>query len=200
MMRMILASLIALGTWTLAVPGSGAPTFFSQRLFSQAWADQKDKRLPDLFKRLKTAPSSSDAALIESDIWKIWFETNNAELDALMDRGSTAMEAQDFPAALDAFNQIIKTRPDFSEGWNRRATLYYLMGDYKKSLADIDRTLKLEPKHFGAISGQGLVNMQLDHLEAAEESYKHVLAISPKNVGAQRNLDTVRELIKKKSI
>ncbi len=71
MMRMILAALIALGAWTLAPPGSDSPGAKGPALFSEAWADQKDKRLPALFKRLKSAPSSSDAALIESDIWKI---------------------------------------------------------------------------------------------------------------------------------
>ncbi len=196
MKRIVLAVLAvstALGIWTVAAPGPVS-------LVSRAWADQKDKRLPGLFKKLKSAPTPSDAALIESDIWKIWFESGDKELDALMDAGSEAMQGRDYQAALAAFNAIIKKRPDFAEGWNRRATLYYLMGEYDKSLADIDKTLKLEPKHIGAISGQGLIRMQQDKFEEAEKAYQRVLAISPRNAGAKSNLETVRDLIKKRSI
>ena len=117
-----------------------------------------------------------------------------------MAEGEDAMGSNDFKTALDRFNLVIKKRPDFAEGWNRRATLYYLMGEYQKSLADIDRTLKLEPRHIGALSGLGLVDTQLDKLEAAAKAYERVLAISPQNTGAQRSLDAVREAIKKRSI
>ena len=195
MKRITLALLAALGAWTLSLPQTGVPSFTAQ-----AQADQKDKRLPALFKKLKAAPTTSDAALIESDIWKIWFETHDKELDALMDAGGVSMQGREFEGALIAFNEIIKKRPDFAEGWNRRATLYYLMGEYDKSMADIAQTLKLEPKHIGAISGMGLIDIEQEKFEDAEKAYKRVLEISPKNLGAQKNLETVRELIKRKSI
>jgi tetratricopeptide (TPR) repeat protein len=188
MRRAAFAGLVALAAVTLA--GS----------FSQALADQTDKRLPGLFRTLKTAPDTDSATAIEQEIWRIWFESGNAEIDTLMAQGADAMEANDYPTALERFNAIIAKRPKFAEGWNRRATLYYLMGEYKKSLADIDHTLKLEPRHIGALSGLGLVNTQLDKLEAAEDAYKRVLAISPQNGNAQQNLEAVRALIKKRSI
>ncbi|HEY1721917.1 MAG TPA: tetratricopeptide repeat protein [Magnetospirillaceae bacterium] len=197
MRRILLALSVALAAWTLSLPapGSIAPGFTQP-----ARADQKDKRLPALFKRLKAAPDPDAAVLIESDIWKIWFETGDKDIDAMMGAGQTAMEGQDFQGALAAFNAIIKKRPDFAEGWNRRATLYYEMGEYGKSLADIAQTLKLEPHHIGAISGMGLIDIQLEKFEDAEKAYLRVLAISPQDLGAQRNLDAVREIIKKKSI
>jgi len=197
MTRFVLAGLMALAFLTSTMSGGG---FLAGPRFSQALADQTDKRLPDLFSELKKAPDADTAAAVETKIWQIWFESGNAELDALMAEGSDAMESDDYKTALDRFNQIIAKRPDFAEGWNRRATLYYLMGEYKKSLADIDRTLKLEPRHIGALSGLGLVNTQLDKFEAAADAFKRVLAISPQNMSAQRNLDAIREIIKKKSI
>jgi tetratricopeptide (TPR) repeat protein len=193
MRRYLLACVAVFVALALAEPDNSG-------LLSPAFADQKDERLPDLFTQLKQAPDADTATAIEQKIWRIWFESGSAELDALLAEGADAMGSNDFKTALDRFNLIIKKRPDFAEGWNRRATLYYLMGEYKQSLADIDRTLQLEPRHIGALSGLGLVNTQLDKLEAAEDAYKRVLAISPRNAGAQRSLDAVRAAIKKRSI
>ena len=198
MIRFALVGLVALGAFTMTLPGLTAPS--ASGLFTQALADQKDGRLPGLFVDLKKAPDARTAEQIEQQIWQIWFDSGSKELDALMAEGADAMQSSDYKTALDRFNQIVKKRPDFAEGWNRRATLYYLMGEYKKSLADIDRTLKLEPRHIGALSGLGLVNTQLDKFEAAADAFKRVLAISPQNMSAQRNLDAIREIIKKKSI
>ncbi len=163
-------------------------------------ADQKDPRLPALFARLKAAPSNDVASAIESRIWAIWFESGDAEIDKLLDTGSQAMAVQDFPAALDAFNRVVDKRPDFAEGWNRRATLYYLMGEYQKSLDDIARTLALEPRHFGALSGLGLVNLKLDRMAAAAQAFERVLAIDPRSEAAQQDLDMINAVLKRKSI
>jgi tetratricopeptide (TPR) repeat protein len=130
----------------------------------------------------------------------MWFEAGEPELDRLMAEGASAMDAQDFQTALGRFDAIIGKRPDFAEGWNRRATLYYMMGDYQKSLADIDRTLELEPRHIGALSGLGLVNLQLDRDEAAADAFRRVLDIDPQNVNAKKNLAIVNDFLKRKSI
>jgi len=167
---------------------------------ASAGADQKDPRLPALFAKLKDAPSSDAASAIESRIWTIWFASGDPEIDKLLDAGSQAMSARDFKAALDAFNRVIEKRPDFAEGWNRRATLYYLMGEYRKSLDDIGRTLALEPRHFGALSGLGLVNLKLDRMAAAAQAFERVLAIDPRSDAAQQNLDMINAALKRKSI
>jgi tetratricopeptide (TPR) repeat protein len=167
---------------------------------SPAGADQKDARLPALFAALKQAATPEAAAAIEAKIWAIWLEAGDPELDRLMAEGSAAMDAQDFPTALARFDALIANRPDFAEGWNKRATLYYLMGDYVKSIADIDRTLELEPRHIGALSGLGLCNLQLEREEAAADAFRRVLDIDPSNAAAKRNLDLVNDILKRKSI
>jgi len=163
-------------------------------------ADQKDMRLPPLFDALKAAPSPEEAAATESRIWAIWLEANDPGIDTLMAEGSAAMTAQQFGTAMEKFNAIVAQRPDFAEGWNKRATLYYLMGDYQHSLADIDHTLELEPRHIGALSGLGLVNIQMDREEAAADAFERVLNIDPQSVSAKTNLAIVKDILKRKSI
>lgn len=165
-----------------------------------ARADQKDSRLPGLFDQLKNAASNDAATDIESQIWTIWFQSGDPEIDKLLDAGSQAMNARDYPAALDAFTRIITKRPDFAEGWNRRATLYYVMGEYQKSLADIAKTLALEPRHFGALSGLGLVDLHLDRVEDAAKAYERVLAINPQSKDTRDTLDMINVVLKRKSI
>src|SRR3954469_10103291 len=138
----LLASLISLGFSTIAL------------------ADQRDPNLPTLFKFLKSMQHSDQASLVEDKIWEIWSVTGDAKLDTLMVSSSEAMERGDYPAALQAVDQILKAKPDFAEGWNKRATIYFLMGDYRKAIADIDRTLTLEPRHFGALAGLGMSYMK----------------------------------------
>jgi tetratricopeptide (TPR) repeat protein len=165
-----------------------------------AHADQKDARLPALFDRLKNAPSSDAASAIEQQIWAIWVVAGDPEIDRLMSEGEREMTETHFPQALQAFNQIIAKRPDFAEGWNRRATLYYLMGEYQKSLDDIARTLALEPRHFGALSGLGLVNIKLERMEDAAKAYQRFLAVDPQNEDARETLDMIDAVLKRKSI
>jgi tetratricopeptide (TPR) repeat protein len=190
MMRRLLSYLLVFVVLTLAAPG----------FVGTAGADQKDLRLPALFGQLKAAPTSEAAAAIERQIWDIWVEAGDPDIDALMSAGEAAMSAGDFPRALDAFNRIVEKRPDFAEGWNRRATLYYLMGEYQKSLDDIDRTLALEPRHFGALSGLGLVDLQLDREEAAAKAFQRVLDIDPRSESARQDLDALNAVLKRKSI
>lgn len=163
-------------------------------------ADQKDARLPELFEALKAAPDMESAQAIEAKIWIIWLEANDPEIDKLMTEGSEAMGIQRFGTALEKFNAIIAQRPDFAEGWNKRATLYFLMGNYQQSLADIDRTLELEPRHIGALSGLGLVNLRMEREEAAADAFERVLAIDPQNGSAKNNLTIVQDILKRKQI
>jgi tetratricopeptide (TPR) repeat protein len=190
MIRLFLSRAVVAGVVTVLAPG----------FVGDAHADQKDERLPALFGQLKDAPTSDAAAEIERRIWGIWIEAGDPEIDQLMAVGSAAMSAREFPAALSAFNRIVEKRPDFAEGWNRRATLYYLMGEYQKSLDDIDRTLALEPRHFGAMSGLGLVNLELDREAEAAKAYRRFLEIDPRNESARKNLDAIDAILMRKSI
>jgi tetratricopeptide (TPR) repeat protein len=167
---------------------------------TSASADQRDPNLPTLFNFLKSAKHSDQAGVVEDKIWEIWSMTGDPKLDGLMVSSSEAMERRDYPTALKDVDQILKAKPDFAEGWNKRATIYFLMGDYQKAIADIDRTLELEPHHFGALSGLGLVNIKLDRDEAALDAFERVLKVSPQSDSAKANIEFVKQRIKDKSI
>ena len=169
-------------------------------LAAGASADQRDPTLPTLFKFLKSATHSDQASLVEDKIWEIWSMTGDPKLDRLMATSSAAMERGDYPAAIKDIDEIVRAKPDFAEGWNKRATLYYLMGNYEQSLADIDYTLELEPRHIGALSGLGLVNIRMEREEAAADAFERVLRIDPQSVSARNNLAIVQDLLKRKQI
>jgi tetratricopeptide (TPR) repeat protein len=193
MMRRLLSCLafaVGFGVMAVAAPG----------FVGAARADQKDTRLPALFDQLKAAPTGDAAAAIERQIWNIWVEAGDPAIDQLMTAGSESMLARDFPAALVAYNRVVAQRPDFAEGWNQRATLYYLMGEYQKSLDDIARTLALEPRHFGALSGLGLVNIKLERMADAAKAFERYLDVDPRNQDARDTLDMINAVLKRKSI
>ena len=168
--------------------------------FAGARADQTDPRLKDLFESLRVASSPEAAADVETQIWEIWAKSGDPSLDQVFAVGSRAMAVGDAATALKIFDAIVKKAPNFAEGWNKRATIYYMMGNYEASLADIDRVLELEPHHFGALSGLGLVNIGLDRDEAALDAFERVLKVDPQSQAARINIEIVKQRIKDKSI
>ena len=156
-------------------------------------ADQTDKRLPPLFEQLKSAASDDEATVARAQIWKIWTSHPDPEINALMLRGLHAMAEDEEDQAVAAFGEIIKRQPDFAEGWNKRATAYFLMGDYDASVADIERTLQLEPHHFGALSGLGQIYLELDRKEAAFKAFEAALAIDPHLAGVRAAVESLKK-------
>ena len=148
-------------------------------LAGPAMADQKDERLDKLFDALLEAGSPQEAQLPEQMIWSVWLESGSPTVDLLMKKGVTAMSEGEAEAALVMFNTIVELAPDYAEGWNKRATLYYLMGRLEESISDCERTLKLEPRHFGALSGLGMIYVQLEQDAKALDAYKRALAVHP---------------------
>ena len=144
-----------------------------------AWAGQDDPRLPALFDHLKATRSPGEADTLQQAIWAVWMESDKAEVNLLMLEGLDAMNQGELPRALDAFDKMVKAAPDFAEGWNKRATVEFLMDDYKASVADIEKTLALEPHHWGALSGLGQIYLALDNEEAALRAFKKALEINP---------------------
>lgn len=163
-------------------------------------ADQKDARLPALFDQLKAATTPEAAKPVEMQIWSIWTASDNAEVNRLMAEGTAAMNMQDPKTALEDFTRIVEIAPDFAEGWNKRATLFYLLGQFDASMEDIDHTLELEPRHFGALSGLGLIQMMLEHDEQAVDAFERALSIHPQMTGPRANIEVLKERIKSKSI
>ena len=149
--------------------------------------NQKDERLDKLFAQLHATQNHQEARNIEGIIWKIWLQSGDQELDALMRRGIISMNSRDFEGALRAFDSVTTIAPEFAEGWNKRATLYWLMGALEKSVADIERTLALEPRHFGALSGLGMIRKAQNRPADAIEAYQEALNIYPSmpNAAAQ---------------
>ena len=140
-------------------------------------ADQRDPRLGELFVALVEAPDSTTAVTIEAAIWQIWLDGGDASLNELMVQGIEAMNARRFRDAVGRFTALIDSAPAFAEAWNKRATVYYLMDRFEDSVRDIERTLALEPRHFGAISGMGLIFLQRGDEEGALGAFEKVLEI-----------------------
>jgi tetratricopeptide (TPR) repeat protein len=126
--------------------------------------------------------------LAERALWEVWSRSGTEEVDDLLRAGIVEMQHGQLEASLDTFSEVIRRRPDFAEGWNKRATVYYLVGEYRKSAADCDEVLKRNPAHFGALSGYGMIWLRLDEPARALERFEQALAVNP-------NLDSVRETI-----
>lgn len=157
-----------------------------------ARARQDDPRLEALFARLKAAGSAAEAEPVEKEIWSVWGEAGEPAGDALMARGSEALARRDHLAAREAFDELVRRAPDFAEGWNKRATLHFVAGDYRASVEDIRRTLALEPRHFGALSGLGLIYLAIDRPEAAARSFEAALAVHPHLPGARAHVEMLK--------
>ncbi|MCB1884191.1 MAG: hypothetical protein KDG89_09375 [Geminicoccaceae bacterium] len=160
-----------------------------------AAADQNDPRLDALFARLKTAPSFEATRPIEHRIWEIWGESDDEQSDFLMKQGQVLMQGQAFREAITDYSLLIAHAPDFAEAWNKRATLNYIIGDLNASLLDIEKTLELEPRHFGALSGMGLVLMRLDREADALKSFEAALAIHPYLPAAKAHVEMLRDKV-----
>lgn len=157
-----------------------------------ALADQDDRRLDGLFERLHATGDAAESRGIEQEIWRIWLESDDAVVDRLMRQGMAAMGLRRLELALERFDRIVERAPGFAEGWNKRATVHYLMGDLQASVLDIERTLDLEPRHFGALSGLGLIYDAIDEPRAALRSFEAALRLNPHLEGTRERIEALR--------
>jgi tetratricopeptide (TPR) repeat protein len=157
-----------------------------------AVADQDDPRLDALFERLQETRSPLEARMTEQQIWQVWLESGNAAVDRLMAQGIVAMREEHYDDALRAFDRMVGQAPDFAEAWNKRATVHYLLGNWTASVLDIERTLALEPRHFGALFGLGLIYDALEQPEAALRSYEATLQLNPNSESARTRIEELR--------
>ena len=135
--------------------------------------------LDTLFDALKVAPDEDSAKAIEERIWAIWTNSSSDTCNLLMSRVKTAIDEKNYELAIKLLDAIIAIKPDFVEAWNRRATVYYLKDDYAHSIADIGQVLAREPRHFGALSGLGLILQDIGDDKDALKAYRKALAIDP---------------------
>ena len=151
--------------------------------------------LDTLFVELEKAPSLAEAQRVERIIWAKWHWHKIPRLSQKLRLGTTYLQEKNFKKALYIFNNIIKEAPAFSEAYNKRATAYFLMKKYEKSLMDIKATLTLEPRHFGALSGLGLIFMNRGDFQRALMAFTAVLKIYPFSISAAANMKIIeREL------
>ena len=168
--------------------------------FSNTFAVERNQQLDGLFKELKTGEMLSNLT-IEQKIWKIWStHPKDENLTKLLQNGSDLVSKKKFFESIDIFTKVINFDPSWAEAWNKRATVFYLIGEFQKSQNDIDKVLELENRHFGALAGQGLVNIKLKNYEKAIESYKRALEIYPTMQSPEIMIKQIEEIIKEELI
>ena len=196
----------ALAALALALPAAAAQPEATPKIGPKGKWVQPPKKLPRmsmrdsvnnldfLFGALKAAPDEETAKAIEQRIWTLWLHSKSDTTNLLMSRVQKATEEKDTDLALKLLDAIIKIKPDYVEAWNRRATIYYMKHDYGRSLADIRHVLRLEPRHFGALSGLGLILQDIGDDKQALEVYRRTLKIYPR---IERVPDIVKQLQEK---
>ena len=163
-------------------------------------SDERDNKLNKLFIELKVN-QSNDAFIVEQEIWKLWStHPTDIKLTARLEEGAQFVRTQQLSKAIEIFTEVIKLDQNWAEAWNKRATVFYMMGKFKQSQEDIDKVLALEARHFGALAGQGLVNIQLKNYEKAILSYQQVKEIYPSMQSPEIMIRRIEELIKQQTI
>lgn len=156
--------------------------------------------LDKLFADLKRERNPQAADRIAKRIWNEWYKSGSASIDLMMKWSSDAVQAQKYNVALDFLDHVVTLQPDFAEGWNRRATVHFLMRQFGKSMADIERTLELEPRHFGALSGMAQIMKETGRKELALNAWQRVIDIYPAMRSAQDEIATLSEELAGESI
>jgi len=163
-------------------------------------ANDRDDQLNRLFNELKI----NNVALVygtEQKIWEIWStHPTDEQLTLKLSKGTDLMQGSTLSQSIEIFSDLIELDPNWAEAWNKRATALYLIGDYEGSQKDIDRVLELEDRHFGALAGQGLVNIKLENYEKAIESYKRAQEIYPAMQSPKIMIEQIEQLIKQQLI
>ena len=134
----------------------------------------------------------------EQGLWLLWSRSGDAGIDSLMAKGSEEMQTGRLEEAIQTFSQVIKAKPDFAEGWNKRATAYYLAAEYQRSLADCDEVLRRNPGHFGALSGAGQIHFALENYELALVWFRRALEVNPNMIGVEFNIHRAQERLQEK--
>lgn len=184
MRRLFVGSIIAFGlVWPLS-----------------AAADQKDPRLDELFAVLQTSTDPGAVSVAHGQIWEIWTRNEDAELTALMEEGIVLMSRQRLNEALAIFDDLVDIAPDYAEAWNKRATVHFMLGNLADSAADVDATLDLEPRHFGALSGLGQIELLRGHPEAALSAFEAALRVHPHLPGTRHLIEELRRAVDRNSL
>ena len=160
-----------------------------------ALADQNDPRLNNLFKKLNETENQDEIRDLISDIWNIWYEVDDPKVIEYFEKGIQAMNLRNYPLAIRFFNNLIEEDPNFAEGWNKRATVHFMMGNFDQSMQDIIKTLELEPRHFGALDGMGLIFIHQGQFQQALDVYDKMLEIFPFSIKTMDKKERIQSFI-----
>ena len=160
-----------------------------------ALADQNDPRLNNLFKKLNETENQDEIRDLISDIWNIWYEVDDPKVIEYFEKGIQAMNLRNYPLAIRFSNNLIEEDPNFAEGWNKRATVHFMMGNFDQSMQDIIKTLELEPRHFGALDGMGLIFIHQGQFQQAIDVYDKMLEIFPFSVKTMDKKERIQSFI-----
>ena len=163
-------------------------------------ANERDTQLDKLFNELKKNTPSLSPNIAEQ-IWILWStHPTDQKLTSILDEGSRLVQDRQLHRAIDVFTEAIELDPTWAEAWNKRATVFYMVGEFQKSQDDIDKVLELEKRHFGALAGQGMVNIKLKNYDKAKRSYQKAQEIYPAMKSSKVMIEQIEELIKRQSI
>lgn len=149
---------------------------------------------PALLRALRD-PDGQVRRVAEAALWAVWSRSGDNAIDDILEIGVAQMREGQVQASVETFSEIIGRRPDFAEGWNKRATAYYMLGDWRRSAADCDEVLRRNPQHFGALSGYGMIWLQLDEPTRALERFEQAIAVNPNLESVQSTIDALRALL-----
>ena len=158
-------------------------------------SDQNDPRLNNLFKKLNETENQEEISDLIKNIWDIWYEVDDPKVIEYFEKGIQAMRIRNYPLAVRFFNNLIEKDPNFAEAWNKRATVYFMMGDFDKSMQDIIKTLELEPRHFGALDGMGLIFIHQGQYQQAIDVYDKMLEIFPFSIKTMEKKESIKSII-----
>ena len=161
-----------------------------------AEAEKKPGNLSqELLDKLKTTESEDEAASIEEEVWDAWLVSGSGTVDILMRRGLDAQEKEDPELARDMFDRVVMIKPQYAEGWNRRALLFFNDGQYDEAVADLESALTYEPRHFGAWIGLGMIFEAIDRPEAGLKAYRKALEIHPHAAAAMQGVKRLKRRV-----
>ena len=161
---------------------------------------ERNRNIDFLFGALKAAPDDDTAKAVEDRIWAVWFGAGNETTNLLMARAKKAADDKDYDLAIRMLSAVIEIKPDFTEAWNRRATVYFLERDYTNSMADIAKVLSREPRHFGALSGLGTIMQEVGDEKHALEAYRKAHEVYPRLKGMDEKVKTLTEKVEGRNL
>jgi len=189
----LLAVAPALAAESTELPGDTEPPVVAEQ--PDAILEEGAALLDTLFEELQAAPTAAAGKVIERRILVEWHHSGDPEIDRMFNAALLAMDIRAFGAAISVLDKIVAAKPDFAEGWNKRATIYYYVNEYDRSLADIERTLALEPRHFGALAGLGMIMQDTGNIPGAIAAFERAVAVNPSLTNLKEAIEQLRARI-----